>query len=113
MSPWRSSRPDGRSASRWTSRSPDWARISGPVRRRAMQGPTLHLGDLARGHSGIRDPAMAATPSTTTSVAPTVDPLALRALLDGEHAEIRDLCRAWLDLPTSAPRPDLPLEEHR
>jgi acyl-CoA oxidase len=56
---------------------------------------------------------MAATPSTTTSVAPTVDPLALRALLDGEHAEIRDLCRAWLDLPTSAPRPDLPLEEHR
>ena len=37
----------------------------------------------------------------------------LRTLLDGEHAEIRNLCRAWLSLPENAPRPDLPLEEHR
>jgi acyl-CoA oxidase len=55
---------------------------------------------------------MAAT-TAPTPTAPAVDPQALRALLDGEHAEIRDLCRAWLDLPANAPRPDLPLEEHR
>jgi acyl-CoA oxidase len=45
--------------------------------------------------------------------APPADLARLRALLDGEHAEIRDLCRAWLSLPENAPRPDLPLEEHR
>jgi acyl-CoA oxidase len=45
--------------------------------------------------------------------APPVDPGALRALLDGEHAEIRNRCRAWLHDPSNAPRPDLPLEEHR
>src|SRR4051812_13268157 len=36
MSPWRSSRPDGRPASRWTTRSPTAARTSGPERRRAI-----------------------------------------------------------------------------
>lgn len=44
---------------------------------------------------------------------PPADLAQLRALLDGEHAEIRNLCRAWLSLPENAPRPDLPLEEHR
>src|SRR4051794_6780238 len=44
---------------------------------------------------------------------PHADAAALRTLLDGEHAEIRNLCRAWLSLPGNAPRPDLPLEEHR
>jgi acyl-CoA oxidase len=57
---------------------------------------------------------MAATtaPSVPAS-APIPDLHALRALLDGEHAEIRNLCRAWLSQPENAPRPDLPLEEHR
>src|SRR3954451_1608592 len=36
MSPWRSSRPVARPASRWTTRSPAAARTSGPERRRAM-----------------------------------------------------------------------------
>jgi acyl-CoA oxidase len=45
--------------------------------------------------------------------APAADVSALRTLLDGEHAQIRDLCRAWLSLPENTPRPDLPLEEHR
>src|SRR3954451_4110402 len=57
---------------------------------------------------------MAAT--TASAVPPTTPPAdlgALRALLDGEHAEIRNRCRAWLSEPANAPRPDLPLEEHR
>src|SRR6476646_8819562 len=36
MSPWRSSRPEARPASRWTTRSPAAARISGPERRRGI-----------------------------------------------------------------------------
>jgi acyl-CoA oxidase len=56
---------------------------------------------------------MAATTSPVPETAPPADLAQLRALLDGEHAEIRNLCREWLSLPESAPRPDLPLEEHR
>jgi len=56
---------------------------------------------------------MAATTSPVPETAPPADLAQLRALLDGEHAEIRNLCRAWLSLPENAPRPDLPLEEHR
>ncbi|MCW2994978.1 MAG: hypothetical protein JWQ18_2473 [Conexibacter sp.] len=55
--------------------------------------------------------------ATTVPSAPEAalkaDVAALRTLLDGEHAEIRNLCRAWLSLPENAPRPDLPMEEHR
>jgi acyl-CoA oxidase len=57
---------------------------------------------------------MAATSaSSDPASAPHADVTALRALLDGEHAEVRDRCRAWLSEPENAPRPDLPLEEHR
>jgi acyl-CoA oxidase len=38
---------------------------------------------------------------------------ALRALLDGEHAETRDRVREWLEMPGNAPIADLPVEEHR
>jgi acyl-CoA oxidase len=38
---------------------------------------------------------------------------ALRELLDGEHAHIRDRARAWLSLPGNEPAYDLPREEHR
>jgi acyl-CoA oxidase len=57
----------------------------------------------------------ATTPEANPSppATPAADLARLRALLDGEHAEIRNLCREWLSLPESAPRPDLPLEEHR
>jgi acyl-CoA oxidase len=51
--------------------------------------------------------------ATTDPSVPTADLTALRTLLDGEHAEIRDRCRAWLSEPANAPRPDLPLKEHR
>jgi acyl-CoA oxidase len=37
----------------------------------------------------------------------------LRALLDGEYAEIRDRVRWWLSQPGNEPVVDLPLEEHR
>src|SRR3954449_5843775 len=37
----------------------------------------------------------------------------LRALLDGEHAEIRDRVRTWLSTPGNAAATDLPMEEHR
>src|SRR6195952_2012350 len=53
---------------------------------------------------GILEPDMAAT---------TPAPPALRTLLDGEHAEIRQLCRDWLSDPANAPRPDMSIEEHR
>src|SRR3954454_4496339 len=108
MSPWRSRRPDGRSASRCTSRSPAWARMSGPGRRRAI-ATTLHLGDLTQGPAGILasapfpwhegPPLAATTTSADQQAAPAVDRAALRALLDGEHAEIRNRCRAWLSEP--------------
>src|SRR3954463_8632061 len=45
---------------------------------------------------------MTADPSTT-----------LRALLDGEHAAIRDRVRTWLPSPGTAAATDLPMEEHR
>ncbi|MEA2180617.1 MAG: acyl-CoA oxidase, partial [Solirubrobacteraceae bacterium] len=41
------------------------------------------------------------------------DVRALRALLDGEHAQIRDRVRDWLAQPGNAPASDLPVEEHR
>src|ERR671918_897918 len=47
----------------------------------------------------------------TTSVEQTST--TLRALLDGEHAEIRDHVRWWLGLPGNEPVHDLPREEHR
>src|ERR671918_956040 len=37
----------------------------------------------------------------------------LRAVLDGEHAEIRDRTRWWLGMPGHEPVFDLPREEHR
>src|SRR3954462_12346432 len=44
----------------------------------------------------------------------TADPSTkLRALLDGEHAEIRDRVRTWLSTPGNAAASDLPMEEHR
>src|SRR5919199_407724 len=41
------------------------------------------------------------------------DSTKLRALLDGEHAEIRDRVREWLSTPGNAAATDLPMEEHR
>jgi acyl-CoA oxidase len=57
----------------------------------------------------------ATTPATppTPATAPAPDVAALRELLDGEHAAIRDVTREWLSDPAHAPRPDLGLEEHR
>src|SRR3954466_11918126 len=44
----------------------------------------------------------------------TADPSTkLRALLNGEHAEIRDRVRTWLAQPGNAAASDLPMEEHR
>jgi acyl-CoA oxidase len=44
----------------------------------------------------------------------TADPaMKLRALLDGEHAEIRDRVRRWLSMPSNASATDLPMEDHR
>jgi acyl-CoA oxidase len=56
--------------------------------------------------------------ATTTPIVPTpapsgADASAIRTLLDGEHAEIRDLAREWLDLASSAPREFGDREEHR
>jgi acyl-CoA oxidase len=55
--------------------------------------------------------APATPPTPATLLAPDV--AALRRLLDGEHAAIRNVTRGWLSDPANAPRPDLPLEEHR
>src|SRR3954470_7916984 len=41
------------------------------------------------------------------------DSTKLQALLDGEHAEIRDRVREWLSMPGNAAATDLPMEEHR
>jgi acyl-CoA oxidase len=69
------------------------------------------MGSRAAGNPGCD---MAATTSSgAPRAAPPVDLTALRNLLDGEHAEIRNRCRAWLSEPANAPRSDLPLEEHR
>jgi acyl-CoA oxidase len=44
----------------------------------------------------------------------TADPaMKLRALLDGEHAEIRDRVRRWLSMSSNASATDLPMEDHR
>jgi len=51
--------------------------------------------------------------ASATEPAARVDRDVLRRLLDGEHAETRDTVREWLGDPANAPRPDLPLEEHR
>jgi acyl-CoA oxidase len=56
---------------------------------------------------------MAATTTTPPTAQPAADVAAMRRLLDGRHAEIRDRTRGWLADPANAPRPDLPLEEHR
>src|SRR5215218_6402125 len=66
----------------------------------------MHIVVEPAGHLG----PMAATSETSV---PSTDLAALRTLLDGEHVEIRNLCRAWLSDPANAPRPDLGLEEHR
>src|SRR5687767_1556054 len=47
----------------------------------------------------------------TTSVETTGT--TLRRLLDGEHAEVRNRVREWLDRPGNEPVHDLPREEHR
>jgi acyl-CoA oxidase len=47
----------------------------------------------------------------TTSVRDSTE--TLRAVLDGEHAEIRDRVRWWLGMPGHEPVYDLPREEHR
>lgn len=47
---------------------------------------------------------------------PVADPQTrarLQDWLDGPHDDARDLVRAWLSEPGHAPRPDLPMEEHR
>src|SRR3954453_11281467 len=40
-------------------------------------------------------------------------PQVLRRLLDGEHAEIRDLVREWLSRPGNQAVADRPLDEYR
>jgi acyl-CoA oxidase len=48
-----------------------------------------------------------------TATTSTPDLAKLRALLDGEHVEIRDRVREWLSTPGNAAATDLPMEEHR
>lgn len=70
---------------------------------------------MTTGQTGNPATVMAAT-STPIVPAPapsSADAAPIRALLDGEHAEIRDLCREWLELPSSAPRDFTDREEHR
>ncbi|MBX5440588.1 MAG: acyl-CoA dehydrogenase family protein [Solirubrobacteraceae bacterium] len=50
---------------------------------------------------------------TTAPTPSAVDPAALRRLLDGDHAEIRDAVRAFLSRPSSAPYAGHSIEEHR
>src|SRR5688572_25761041 len=37
----------------------------------------------------------------------------LQQFLDADNADVRNKVRWWLSLPENAPRPDLPMEEHR
>src|SRR4051812_12686400 len=48
-----------------------------------------------------------------TLSAPSPDSAKLRALLDGEHVQIRDRVRDWLSQPGNAVATDLPMDEHR
>ncbi|MEA2384792.1 MAG: acyl-CoA oxidase [Solirubrobacteraceae bacterium] len=48
-----------------------------------------------------------------TATTASSDAAMLRALLDGEHVEIRDRVRDWLAQPGNAAATDLPMEEHR
>jgi acyl-CoA oxidase len=65
-------------------------------------------GGMRRRASGYTSCAVA-----TSSTASAVDVAALRTLLDGEHADIRDRGRQLLERPENAPVYDLPREEHR
>jgi acyl-CoA oxidase len=49
----------------------------------------------------------------TTISRPASDVDALRRLLDGEHAEMRDRVREWLSRPGNIPTADRPLDEYR
>ncbi len=49
----------------------------------------------------------------TTIARPASDVAALRRLLDGEHAEMRDRVREWLSQPGNIPTADRPLDEYR
>src|SRR3954463_51977 len=49
----------------------------------------------------------------TTIARPASDVEALRRLLDGEHAEMRDRVREWLSRPGSIPTAYRPLDEYR
>jgi acyl-CoA oxidase len=49
----------------------------------------------------------------TTIARPASDVEALRRLLDGEHAEMRDRVREWLSRPGNIPTADRPLDEYR
>jgi acyl-CoA oxidase len=54
-----------------------------------------------------------ALPVQSPPRSPALDPLALQRFLDGDHAEIRNIVRAWLSIEGNAPAADLPLEAHR
>ena len=49
----------------------------------------------------------------TTIARPSTEVAALRRLLDGEHAEMRDRVREWLSRPGNIPTADRPLDEYR
>jgi acyl-CoA oxidase len=49
----------------------------------------------------------------TTIARPATEVAALRRLLDGEHAEMRDRVREWLSRPGNIPTADRPLDEYR
>jgi acyl-CoA oxidase len=51
--------------------------------------------------------------TTIARPADAPDVTALRALLDGEHAEMRDRVREWLSRPGHVPTADRPLDEYR
>jgi acyl-CoA oxidase len=48
-----------------------------------------------------------------STTAPVPHAANVRALLDGEHVQIRDRVREWLSTPGNAAVTDLPMEEHR
>jgi acyl-CoA oxidase len=53
------------------------------------------------------------SPPPAPAAAPDADVLALRRLLDGEHAEMRNQVREWLSRPGNAAVSDRPLAEYR
>jgi acyl-CoA oxidase len=80
---------------------------SGRRSRKSNSACTPGILRRARGY----DAAVSTPTAPRTDVRPAAE--TLQAFLDGEQAEIRNLTREWLSRPGNAPKPHLPLEQHR